>query len=1208
MRTSSVRAVYQLALLLLLVLAFYMQPAARALEPTPPTPSEPTTPTDIHEYNTEVVNKDNVLSTPPATDAAQDAPAAEKPESSAAPAGPTLFPRNPTLVQGVITLVLSVDPSPVREPNTLRAGDYINYTYSYTNNSGQTASDVAIDATWSNFSLTNPGNDPNLWQFCDPSPCAATNVQGPAVSAVTPPVDVNARFRVGSLAAGQSGQFTVRLRSNPYAHPRTGQQPTRPAGSGRLYTSVAGGKGPATPTSEDTKNVLIVGPVLVLTATALTTTSIYPTETASFRIRIGNATGAGDQPGGQAREDARAATNIKIVNSFPVGTEFVSATGNPAVDTGAKTVTWTLAGPLTPGQSVTLDVQFRRLDVDVGDGECRRVREEIFTATSNEMPLIGTTLLTVNRIEGVEVPVQIPMDFKSISVTPNNPVFGTEATITIVVRNYWPQALTGVRLNYDIQTNGYYVVTSATPAPTTTPAGTAVGGRVSWTFDMAAGSRTAPTERTFSLRVRGAYTDSASSGIAQILAPSNVPSACIRAQEGRANFGPRVNVVKYSDADTSTLLGDVYLVSQGQEFPYIIDVTNAGVTEATGINILDLLPSESGANFSYVVGSSTINGTTRAPNTYTDGSGGSIRWNNLTIPAKGTVRIRYRLKVDGRDYYRYCNTVNVSTPPEPISYSYRFVCVKVQPRITVTKVSDPTKTTANPGEEVRFRLTLTNNESVAYRVGLYDYLGNFQFVRQESGYAQPQMDSSLGNNTGVIWPAISLGPGQQVEAVIVARVPDVCETRDYHNEGMFRNDTDIIRIIPQALATVRVTCGKIEFYKAVDRQTISLKDRVVYTLELRNTDGSAAQNTTVEDLLPQGFTYVGLDGGSDMASPPTQSTAQDGRTKLSWSIPSIPASTTYRIKFIARSGEIVGQFKNWFTVLPTARCIDQCEQDGTGVTYATRTVTVQPLITMEPQISPTSCTQPGAKATYRLTIVNTNNHDYTSTAVNVTLPFGLRFLRALNSTPQPTVTMNNVGVTTVSWSNTRIPAKPDGQVAAQVVFEMELEIGQVWGDLATVVSTTSPDGVIPRKEGVVNPTIPVCPASPSIAKDASKRVVRIGEEFVYQITLANTTASAVNVTVQDRIPPNFSFVANTVGQATVSGNTLTWPSVAVPAASGGKAGITILQFRVRVNSGATGGVYPNTAVVLSSPVTFNTTYSTINVRFPAVAFLPMSMR
>lgn len=1220
MRRPSLRAVCQLALLLLLLLAAVTQPAARAQEPTPPAPAEPTAQPDLQRYNAEVARKDRTQPTPPDTAAAashSSSPAKAPANASAtpdagiqadAPAARDPF-QHPTLVQGVITLVLSVDPSPTREPNALRAGDYINYTYSYKNNSGQTASDVRIDATWSNFSPANPGNDPNIAQFCDPTPCVATNVQGPAVTTVGPVGDVNARFTVGALAAGQSGQFTVRLRSNPVTYPRTGQQPTRPAGSGRLYTSVTGGGGTSTPTSEDTKNVLVVGPVFVLTKTALTTTSIYPTEVASFRIRLGNATGAGDQPGGVAREDARPATTIKIVDGFPVGTEFVSATGNPVVDTVAQTVTWTLPGPLAPGQSLTVDVQFRRLDVNVGDGECRRVRNDLLTVTSSEMPVVGSAALTVNRYDAAEVPVQVPLDIKSISVTPNNPVFGTEATISVVVRNFWSQALTGVKLNYDIQTNGFYVVNSANPTATSAPTGTSTGGRVTWTFDMVAGSKTAPTERTFSLRVRGAYTDAAQSGIFQIVAPSGVPSACIRSVEGRAGFGPRLTVAKYTDAPISTAIGGVYIVSQGQEFPYIVDITNAGVTDATGINIVDSLPAETGANFSYVVGSSTVGGAARAPDTYLNGQGGNIRWNNLTIPAQSTLRIRYRLKVDGRDYYRYCNGIGVSNPPEPINFSQRFVCVKINPKIQVTKVTDPNKTTALPGEEVRFRLTLTNNESIAYRVGLYDYLGNFQFVRQESGYAQPQVDNTFGQNAGLIWPVVSLGAGQQVEAVIVARVPDVCQTRDYSNEGMFRNDSDIIQIIPQALATVRVTCGKIEFFKYADRAVISLKDRVAYTLELRNTDGQPALNTTVEDLLPQGFSYVGMDGGSDMSTAPTQTPQSDGRTKLVWTVPSMPASSTYRVKFVARSGEIVGQFKNMMTLLPSARCLDQCEQDAnTGVTYATRTVTVQPLITMEPQISPNTCVQPGAKPVYRLTIVNTNNHDYTSTAVNVTLPFGLRFLRALNSTPTPTVSMDNVGVTTVSWGSLRIPAKPDNQVASQMVFEIELEIGQVWGDLATVVNTTSPDGTIPRKEGVVNPTIPVCPASPSIAKDASKRTVRVGDQFVYQITLANTTASAVTVAVQDKIPSNFSFVANVVGTATVSGNTLTWPSVPVPAASGGKAGIAILMFRVQVNSGAPGGVYPNTAVVLSSPITFNTTYSTINVRFPAVAYLPVSTK
>lgn len=1223
MRRSSVRAVCQLGLLLLLALAALTFPSARAQEPRPaPSPAQAEPPaapsSELAKYNAQAVAQDGHTTTARTTaafaaehgaDAAEadeqaaDAAAADE-QTAAAPTTTTASdapafaasdgpatPR-PSALQGIVTLDVAVQ-------ETVRAGDTIDYTYSYRNTTASPISGIVVKAIWASFS---PSLNSNL-QFCDPdSNCdvLAGSVQGPAVSRIGVATNDGASYSVGTLAGGQSGRFTIRLRTLSEAYPKTNQAIIRPSGSGVLYLG-----GSAAPTSEDTATSLIIGPVFVLTMAALTTSPIYPLETGTFRISLGNATGSGDTPNGQIRADARPATTIVIRNVFPLGAEFVSATGSPVVDTNARTVTWTLPGPLNPGQTTSVEITFRRLNVDVGN-YCDRLRNESLTVTSNEMPLSGAQRAVVYVQGSADVPVQVPMDIKSISVTPNNAVFGTEATLTIVVRNFWNQALTGARLNYDIQTNAFYVVGSATPTPTAAPNGTSLGGRVTWTFDMVAGSKTTPIEKTFSVRIRGSFSEQVSQGTFQLIAPDNVPGACLRSVEGRANFSPRLRLVKYSDAPESTIVNGIYIVTKNQEFPYIIEISNAGTSSATGINIVDTFPTETGANFSYVLNSATLNGTPYAPDSFSNGQGGSMRWNNLTVPAKSTLRIRYRLKVDGRDYYSYCNTASASASSgERIERSYVNVCVKINPKINVTKVTEPTRITAQPGEEVRFRLTLTNNETTTYRVGLFDYLGNFQFVRQESGYATPTAYQAGSNS--MIWPATDLAPGQQVQAVIIARVPNVCETRDYSNEGMFHNETDIIRMIPSMLATVSVICGKLEYFVTSDRQNVSLRDRFVYTLELRNGDSQPASNVVVDHFLPQGFSYVGLDGSSDVPTAPTQAAQPDGRTKLSWTV-TVAGQQTLRIRFSARSGDVVGQFGGMMTVSPTGRCISECQQDGGGTVYSARYVNVQPMATMEPQIAPTSCTLPGAKPTYKLTIVNTNTHDYTNTVVNLTLPFGLRFVRPINLTSAPTVTTSSTGVTTVTWSNIRIPAKPDNQVASQVVFEVELEVGQVWGDLATVVETTSPDGSIPRKEGTVNPTVPVCPPGPAIAKDATKRVVALGEEFMYQITLANTTASPLTVSVRDQLPENFSFVANVQGQATVNASTLTWSNVQVPAASNGKAGILILQFRVRVNSGTPGGVYPNTAQIISSPVAFNTTYSTINVRFPAVVYLPATSK
>lgn len=1197
-----------LALLVTYFLLISLLPAALlAQEPPPPSPTE----YERHdaEATPEVAANGNETQLAPAADTGEPLLEAEiAGEDTAAPliqldpATAVAEPIRLAGVQGVVTLDVST-------PDTINAGEFITYTYRYQNTGQSTATGIMIDAIWTNYSTNVNGN----WQWCDPTLCDILSQEGPLVTKAAPfsGTGFNARYQVGDLAPGASGQFSVRLDSRRDLYPQTNKSITRPAGSGKLYLNGS----TATTISDDTANTMVVGPVLTLKKTVDNTLKLYPTESAEFVITLGNATGTGDSAGGQIRADARTATNVVLKDTFPADGDFVSATGNPVVDATAKTVTWTIPGPLQPGQSLEFRVTFRKLDAKA---DCKYLNNNTYKVTSDEYPLNGAARYTVAGV-GAAVPIVVPMVIKSVIATPAAAVYGSESTITIVVQNFWNQPLSGVQLNYDVQSNAYYVPGTAVPTPSVAPDGVSLGGRVSWIFDIGAGNKTTATETTFSLRVRGDFSKNVILGVAQLIVPSGVPSACITTRIGRVNLTPRLNLTKYTNADISTKVNNYYVVDRGQDFTYIIDVTNSATTDALAVTINDALPNQSGASFSYVPGSATLNGAPREPDTFTDGPTGVIIWNNVVVPAGGTIQLRYRLKVDGYDYVEYCNVATAASGSEAIEYKGgNKICVKINPQITVTKTVD--RSTAKPDEEVRFTLTLINYEAIAYRVGLYDYLGEFQFVRQESGYAEPQ----LGNRT-LTWPLIDLGPGQQVTAVIVVKTPNVCTTRTYVNEVFFQNPNGIVIPIPRVKASVTVTCGTniIEFSKAQDRPLISLRDRIVYTVSIKNANTTAAiSSVTVKDILPPGFIYVGLDAGSEIKTAPVQETrASDGRVKLTWTIPSIEKNVTTRIKYIARSGDIVGLPENWVTAtapnLLEARCIGNCRtvvEDGESIQYEVEQVSVQPLITMAPEITDASCARPGDVRVYRLSILNTNNHDYKDTTVSVTLPLGLRFSRALGTTTTPSISTTSFGISTMTWNYLVIPAKPANAFAAQVVLEVELKIGQVWGQLDTLVQTTSPDGLIPRKDGVLDPTILVCPEGPAIAKDVGYPFVGSGGEVVYQISLANPTDSSFTISVEDQLPPEMSYVSAVTGPAplgpapSANGNTLTWTNVQVPAMADGKAGLVLLQFKVRV-FGTTGTIYRNTVTVPSSsaPIT-EAAFTGVDILVANRTFLPLVRR
>ncbi len=1150
-------------------------------------------------------------STSPSEDGAEPTPLPEEviiptdevvaPPEEQLPTDPSLSDIMPifTALQGEVTVDVVVS------PERLKAGGEIKYTYKFKNNAAQARNNIIIEAIWTHFSDKS-------WQFCGTDQCAPFAVTSGLVVTALPQCPVNIPddvqdtsrkcYQIGSLGTGVAGEFSVKTITKPEIFPQTKKEPTRPAGSARLYLEAA-----AKHISEDTASALIEGPVFVLTKVPASTANIYPLESTEFIITLGNATDPSDQINGQRREDAIPAQNTVLVDTWPAGSELVagSVTGGGVVDATARTITWR-PGRLDPGQSREFRARFKKLDVNQ---DCERLTNSTYSVTSDEMPIrTGTTRFAVNGA-AIAVRVVTPLVIKSVSANPGGAIYGEESTLTIIVQNYFNQPVNGAQLKYTIQSNAYYIPGSAsTTAPNTlvsAPTGAELAGTVVWNLNMPAGSMTTPTETSFTLRVRGGFL-SGDNGVAFIVAPTNIPSACIRAKNGRVNFTARLFVAKLSYKGTS-----FEYVERYSEFTYVVTLQNKAATVADNVTITDSLPRNDRypANFSYIVGSATIDGIVHEPDSVVNGNGGSLVWNNIDVPAGATVTLRYTLKVDGYEFVEYPNTIQAILGSESIAYTNRNVRVKINPPIHVTKTVNKTETNI-PGDTVKFTLHLENRSPQTYNIGLFDKLGSFTYVSQESGYAQP----SLIAGNYLSWPLRTLPPNGTLDAVIVAKLPTLCETRTYANEILFLFDTngDVgpVQPIPAVKASVKLTCGtnKIEYSQTADRATISLKDQVVYSLNIKNNNTvEPITNITVVDVLPQGFSYVGIAAGSNLTSIPQQQTRTDGRIQLTWQIPSLAASKSSKIAFTALAGDIAGPFDNWLRAtapnLLEAKCTGRCtsvDDNGEVFNYAYAQVLVQPLITMEPTINDQACASPGDKRIYRLSIINTNIHAYQATKVSVNLPLGLTYLRSLNGTTTPTITRATNGDAIIVWQNLTIPAKPKDKSSALLVLEIELEVGQTWRNMPTKVEVTSPNGLIPLKDGVFNPIVRMCPTSPSVSKVVDRSTVFLNDTYVYEIAVVNPdTKAELTISLSDDLASNISFVESILGQKpTVQGKTLTWQNLKVPpAVDEDNLGEVLLRFKVRVISGSIGDTIVNTANITSSvPTGVNTDRTTAKVK------------
>jgi uncharacterized repeat protein (TIGR01451 family) len=164
--------------------------------------------------------------------------------------------------------------------------------------------------------------------------------------------------------------------------------------------------------------------------------------------------------------------------------------------------------------------------------------------------------------------------------------------------------------------------------------------------------------------------------------------------------------------------------------------------------------------------------------------------------------------------------------------------------------------------------------------------------------------------------------------------------------------------------------------------------------------------------------------------------------------------------------------------------------------------------------------------------------------------------------------------------------------------------------MPTQVTTTSPDGLIPRKEGVIDPIVRVCPQSPAIAKDVSTPIQIVGGDVIYQIMLANPTQSPITTNVTDVLPAQLTYLgpldSTADPVATVGGSTLTWSDITIPAATDTSTGTRQIRFKVRVTAGTARQTIDNTATA-DSPQMIPAS-STIRITVAQGIFVPMTLR
>ena len=371
-------------------------------------------------------------------------------------------------------------------------------------------------------------------------------------------------------------------------------------------------------------------------------------------------------------------------------------------------------------------------------------------------------------------------------------------------------------------------------------------------------------------------------------------------------------------------------------------------------------------------------------------------------------------------------------------------------------------------------------------------------------------------------------------------------------------------MIGQVLQLRQQPVSDIELTMVVDNNSPNVGSNVVYTITVQNNGLSESTGVTVQDLLPDGLTYVGDDGSG----------AYNESTGI-WTLPTIPSGSSFTINITANVN-VTGNYTN-IAEVATADQLDPDSTPGNGNSseddYAEITLDAQAVSDLELTMTVDN-NNPfvGENVIFTLSVNNNGPSDASGINVASLLPSGFTYI-------SDNAAGNYNGVTG-AWTigNLASSAMTEIQIVALVNaignYENQAEI--VSSDNFDPDSTPG-NGVVTEDDFASILVEPVPVSDLSLTQMVSDANPTTGDTITYTITVQNDGPSdATGVSVIDRIPSGFGNISAISNGGNLSGNDLTWNGITIPAGSS-----VILTFSAEV---LTTGTYVNETEITASDI------------------------
>ena len=868
---------------------------------------------------------------------------------------------------------------------------------------------------------------------------------------------------LGTLAAGSSDTVLIQVKTDPGL-----DDPTTITNTASVSSPTA----PTTPeaSAETTVHQSQFGEVdLRIEKTADPDPTVIAGETLTYQLVVTN-----DGPAG--------ATDVKVVDSLPVGTSFVTATVTPSGSGACTSGVFCALGFMAKDETVTITIV-----VNVDSDQTEGLTNVAFVSSVN--PDTNPSNNSDEALTDVDLDndLIIQKTAKSQSAVP-----GASLEYEIVITNDGPSIAPTVILEDTFPANWSYLSHSTSQGSCNLIGSPPVRIRCTDLGPLQAGET-----HKITLSLVGTVDSDATGEVVNVASVTCLPTE----PQDCANNDSIVQTPISAEVDLR-IQKDVSsdLVTAGETFSYTITVENLGPSQAQSVSVSDTLPPE----VEYV--DSSINPVSE-PDPYVWDLGtinnGETREIEVIVRALSTVP-------DGRVFI---NTASVTSSTEDTNPGNNSDDAQTQVFGDYEVVVEKSASTLTPkaGETLVYTINVHNNgPSTAKNVEIKDLLPDGLKYVNATG---PEGVFCSGN------PAIVCQVGDMpadsdvvitIETIIDADVPDgteICNTAIKHpEEPSHEGDTD------EVCVTV-VTEADVSVLKSADPQAVGAGQGLVYTILVHNNGPSESVNVVINDVLPAGLNFVNASTDKGTCS---------GETTITCNLGDMPVGSdaTITVETTVDSG-----VSNGTTICNTAtKTSDTTDpQNGNNSSQVCVEVGTEADVSVN-KLASADPVKAGEGLNYTIQVHNNGPSTSKNVQINDVLPGGLIFSKVTPSQG------SCFGTTNINCTLGDMPAGSN----ATITIETDVDSGVADGTTICNTATKSSDTSDPQSG---NDFKQVCvdveaEADLRVTKSDSKDPVKSGEQFEYTITVVNDGPSdAVNVSVSDTLPAGLQFISANPSQA-----------------------------------------------------------------------------